>query len=120
MSNLDIDQLVADIRKRYDELTSSDYNERIIESFKMHAASLAKWYNEPMDYPEISDIDFPESVYIAYAVCHPECGAREFIVDGSTQQCQHCGASLFRTEVAQYKFIKKCNTVEPDEYTTRD
>jgi hypothetical protein len=36
-------------------------------------------------------------------VCHPECGAREFIVDGSTQECSHCGGSMFRSDTAEYR-----------------
>ena len=56
-----------------------------------------------MDYPDPGAVSFPEAIHIAYAVCHPECGAREFIVDGSTQECQYCGGGLmFRTEVREY------------------
>ncbi len=77
---------------------------RASESFLAHLRSLSRWSTEPMDYPEPSDGDirFPERVFISYAVCHPECGRREFIVDGSTQRCQRCGSTMFRTEVEEY------------------
>ncbi len=58
-----------------------------------------------MDYPNDVDPMFPESIHVAYAVCHPHCGVREFIVDGSTQECQHCGGHLFRT--ATHEYVRK-------------
>lgn len=58
------------------------------------------------DYPEVTSVDFPEEIYIAYAVCGKECGNREFIVDGQTQVCQHCGKLMFRTEVRRYLYDK--------------
>jgi len=54
------------------------------------------------DYPEISTVDFPQEIYVAYAVCATECGNREFIVDGQSQVCQYCGGLMFRTEVKKY------------------
>jgi len=54
------------------------------------------------EYPEVSNVDFPKDIYIAYAVCGNKCGCREFIVDGSTQVCQYCGKLMFRTEVRKY------------------
>ncbi|MDF2865631.1 MAG: hypothetical protein K0R72_440 [Clostridia bacterium] len=54
------------------------------------------------EYPEVSNIEFPKDIYIAYAVCSEKCGGREFIVDGSTQVCQYCGKLMFRTEVKKY------------------
>ena len=30
-------------------------------------------------------MSFPERLHVAFAVCHPECGATEFVVDGSTR-----------------------------------
>lgn len=54
------------------------------------------------DYPEINSVDFPQEIYVAYAVCAKECGNREFIVDGQSQVCQHCGGMMFRTEVKKY------------------
>ena len=54
------------------------------------------------DYPEVDSIDFPMDMPIAYAVCVRECGNAEFIVDGSTQICEYCGGTMFRTEVRTY------------------
>lgn len=42
-----------------------------------------------------------------------ECGVCEFIVDGSTQECQSCGALMFRTDVAEYQFLKKVLVNKP-------
>ena len=68
-----------------------------------HLRSLARWHQEPRDYEEPGPASFPATLPIAYAVCHPECGATEFIVEGSTQECQHCGGLLFRTETREYE-----------------
>jgi hypothetical protein len=54
------------------------------------------------DYPEVEDVDFPEEIYIAYAVCGKYCGNKEFIVDGQTQVCEYCGKQMFRTVVRKY------------------
>ena len=54
------------------------------------------------DYPEINSVDFPQEIYVAYAVCAKKCGNREFIVDGQSQVCQYCGGMMFRTEVKKY------------------
>jgi hypothetical protein len=58
----------------------------------------------PADYPDVNAqaIDFPQQVYIAFAVCHKGCGRREFIVDGSTQVCHYCGKMMFRICSRQY------------------
>jgi hypothetical protein len=58
------------------------------------------------DYPDVENIDFPEELYIAYAVCNKKCGNREFIVDGQTQVCEYCGKQMFRTEVKKYAVTK--------------
>lgn len=47
-------------------------------------------------------IAFPHELPVALAVCSKKCGARQFIVDGSTQVCEFCGRSLFRVEVATF------------------
>ncbi len=59
------------------------------------------------NYPEINDdeVEFPSTIGIAYAVCRKECGLQEFIVDGSTQICRHCGKMMFRTAVREYSLI---------------
>lgn len=62
----------------------------------------------PLDqYIDITDdIDFPDKISIALAVCSKDCGNTEFIVDGSSQVCQYCGKLMFRTSVKDYKLIK--------------
>jgi hypothetical protein len=55
------------------------------------------------------DVVFPETISLAFALCTKKCGAREFIVDGSTQRYQYCGRIMFRTEVAEYR-LKKTKT----------
>ena len=57
------------------------------------------------EYPEVENVEFPNEIYIAYAVCGKECGVREFIVDGQTQVCQHCGNLMFRTEDKKYVLV---------------
>jgi hypothetical protein len=94
-----IDSLLCEVKKRYESLPE---NKEIRNSYIRHLNSLARWYDEPMDYPEVKKVKFPKVIFISYAVCHPECGAREFLVDGSTQRCQKCGGLLFRTEVKKY------------------
>jgi len=94
-----LDKLFDEIRKRYSEFQNSCYKESLI----MHLRALSLWNKEPMDYPDIADPNFPAEIHIAHAVCHPECGVQEFIVDGSTQRCQHCGGLMFRGEVKKYK-----------------
>jgi len=95
-----IDDLFAAIRKKLDEFPadSCDRNDLLA-----HVRSLACWGEAPVDYPDEKIPAFPDEIHIAWAVCHPECGAREFIVEGSTQRCQYCGGLMFRTEVVRYK-----------------
>ncbi len=60
----------------------------------------------PLDaYPKATDIQFPEILPIAYAVCAIKCGNAQFIVDGSTQVCEHCGRLMFRCEVKEFKLL---------------
>ncbi|MBE9582706.1 MAG: hypothetical protein IMF18_13975 [Proteobacteria bacterium] len=58
-----------------------------------------------MDYPEIKDVDLPDTAFVAYAVCYPCCSAKEFIVDGDTRECQKSGSLMFRTGVKKYHVI---------------
>jgi hypothetical protein len=96
----DFDTLFAQIRARYDALPpGSDARADLVA----HVRSLARFLDEPMDYGMTSAVAFPTELPVAYAICHPECGAAEFIVDGSTQECQRCGGLLFRTEVRTYQ-----------------
>ncbi|MDH5642237.1 MAG: hypothetical protein OEY28_13190 [Nitrospira sp.] len=71
----------------------------------LHLASLARRYSEPMDYPKQSKSSFPQTIFVSQAVCHPECGTDELIVDGSTQECQNCGGIMFRLESAAYQRV---------------
>jgi hypothetical protein len=72
------------------------------ERFLLHLESLGHWENEPKDYPEDTKANFPETVHVAYAVCHPNCGRQELIIEGSTQECQDCGQNMFRIETKEY------------------
>ena len=95
----EFDQIVETIRKKLHSLAHDSCDRTHL---MYHLRSLARWHEEPLDYPDVSDITFPEIIAVAYAVCHPECGVAEFIVDGSTQECQQCGGLLFRSETTEY------------------
>ena len=98
----ELDQLLEAIRKRFEELPkASPQRGRYIA----HLRSVSRWQNEPMDYEEVANIAFPDELTISYAVCHPECGKKEYIVDGSTQECQSCGGLMFRAESWLYKRV---------------
>ena len=92
-------QYFSEIEKRYSELE----NPCDKESLLLNLDSLARWNNEPMDYPEVKGVNFPKSIHVAHAICHPDCGVQGFIIDGGTQKCQRCGSLLFRGEVVEYK-----------------
>ncbi len=98
----DVDTLLSAVRARYERLGAS---QSVRADFLAHLESLARWHEEPNDYPRGGDPRFPAALPVAYAVCHPECGAREFIVEGSTQECSYCGGSLFRLEAAEYRLV---------------
>jgi len=95
----ELEGLIAGIKVRYSQIRKGSDRE---DAFLSHLRSLGQRERDPMDYPDDVDPDFPESIYVAYAVCHPHCGVREFIVDGSTQECQHCGGLMFRTATREY------------------
>jgi len=99
----DIDPLLERIVARHQALQG---NTNKLQRFLVHVRSLGHWENDPKDYPEI-DRDFPERIAVAFAVCHPDCGAEEFIVDGSTQECQHCGQLMFRRSVRWYNIAEE-------------
>jgi hypothetical protein len=94
----ELDTLLLQITKRYEELKGNSSKR---ESFLMHLRSLGHWEQDPMDYPDVTPC-FPEIVHVAYAVCHPNCGTEELIIDGSTQECQHCGQLMFRASTHEY------------------
>jgi hypothetical protein len=95
----DLEEIFSAIRARLAE-TAPNSDERA--AIVAHLRSLVRWNREPMDYPEPASVAFPPTLPIAFAVCHPECGASEFLVDGSSQECEYCGGSLFRTETREY------------------
>lgn len=95
----ELEASIARIRARYAEIRR---NSSQMESFLLHLRSLGQWEQESMDYPTAT-AKFPKVVHVAYAVCHPDCGREELIVDGSTQECQRCGRLMFRTEVQRYE-----------------
>jgi hypothetical protein len=87
------------IKKKYNNLNNPCDKKDFVNSLRM----MSKW-NDSVNYPEIrGKIKFPETIHIAYAVCNTECGAKEFIVDGGTQRCQHDGGLMFRGPVRQYR-----------------
>lgn len=107
MSDEELINLFSEIKKRVHEVRYSSHKH---ESLLAHLRSLSRFEQGPMDYPEVI-AEFPETIHIAYAVCHRECGSREFIVDGSTQECQACGSLMFRTEVQEFKRVSASNRV---------
>ena len=115
---LEFETLISGLKNKFHELRPGSKQER---AFLMHLASLARMYAEPMDYPEISEKPFPPTLPAAQAVCHPECGTSEIIVDGSTQECQNCGGTMFRTAIASYRLIpaRKSNKVTKRSRTRR-
>jgi len=100
----ELSELFEAIRRRYENIGPSQCRQ---ESFLAHIRSLATWEADASDYPDLGSVTFPREVEIAYAMCHPECGRNEFIVDGSTQECQYCGALMFRTETATYRLVEE-------------
>ena len=94
-----LNSIFNEIKKRYSELQNSCDKESLLK----HLHAISQWNKEPMDYPEITNVAFPKDIHIAHAVCHPDCGTQEFIVDGSTQRCQRCGGLMFRGETEIYQ-----------------
>ncbi len=104
---MEIEDLLDGVRQRFLALPA---NSCARESFVAHLRSLAR-VSEPLDYPDAGVVEFPQSITVAFAVCHPECGTREFIVEGSTQECQHCGGLMFRAEGASYALVSASSAV---------
>jgi hypothetical protein len=96
----ELDDLFEQVPGRYAVLPARSDARRDVLA---HLRSLARWQAEPSDYPMVKDVSFPNALTVTFAVCHPECGAREFIVDGSTQECQHCGGLLYRSATQSYE-----------------
>ncbi len=93
----EIDDILARVRQRFFELADKP---QYAEPFLAHLRTMSRPILEPTAVPTHSPIRFPKQVHIAFAVC--QCGCKEFIVDGSTQECQYCGDLMFRTETAEY------------------
>lgn len=106
-----LDQLLARIRRRYEELEGGSDARKM--SFLAHVRSLGRWESDCDYHPDPGKADFPESLPIAFAVCDPECGRSEFIVEGSTQECQHCGSLMYRTETMEYRLVS--GNASPDQ-----
>jgi hypothetical protein len=103
VADIDFDALAAALKARFERLKATSESSSREASFVAHVQSLAKWQEEATDdYPNI-DEEFPQSIWLAFAVCLPECGGREFIVDGGSQECQHCGRLMFRRESKLYE-----------------
>jgi hypothetical protein len=100
----EIENLLNAIHSRFTSLGPQEHRR---ESFLAHLRSLGRWESDGGDHPDQGEVAFPERIHIAFAVCNQECGVREFIVDGSTQECQTCGDLMFRTDVAEYQLLKK-------------
>ena len=102
MPDNELEELLTRVRKRYTQLRNGSCQQT---SFLAHVRSLATWEQDTGSYPDAA-AEFPNEIYIAYACCQPDCGVKEFVVDGSTQECQHCGRLMFRTEVRKYKLAE--------------
>jgi hypothetical protein len=97
--NFDWDQVFAGIRRRFDEVK---VNPRRGQRFLDHVFNLQKWEADGADYPSVTPV-FPDQVFVAFAVCHRDCGEEQLIVDGGTQECQRCGRNMFRVETICYR-----------------
>ena len=103
MNEKELDELFDTIRNQLKNLPESSSRDSLL----LHIKSLSRWSEEPMDYPDVGSASFPAELAVADAVCHPECGRRELIVDGSTQRCQRCGGLMFRNDVRTYELVDK-------------
>lgn len=99
MPDTQLEAALLQIRNRFEQIKGHSLQ---AESFLLHLRTLGRWQQDPMDYPQVA-AEFPKTIHIAHAVCHPECGTAELIVDGSTQECQRCGGLMFRTSVRKYE-----------------
>ena len=94
-----LDDLLDAVRRRYVELRASEHRQARLLA---HLESPSHWEADTQDYPSPDTVPFPKRMRITYPACHPECGTREFIVEGSTQECRRRGALMFRTVGADY------------------
>jgi hypothetical protein len=97
----DLADLFARILRRWHDVRPGSR-----ESFIAHLRSLTRWEEGRGEPPDV-EIPFPKTIWIAVAVCDVGCGRIELIVDGSTQECQHCGSIMFRTSVREYHLTQR-------------
>ncbi len=103
--NGEVDDLLDAIRRRFSQLTDERCERRL---FLNRLRNLARFGDEPMDYPEPVGLELPKEVEIALAVCHPECGNEALvIVEGGPQGCDCCGGTMCPTEIATYRLKKR-------------
>jgi hypothetical protein len=102
----DIETLLTALRERHAQLQPA---QQYLQSFVAHLTSLGRNHWDAAIPTDPGPVEFPDRIHIAFAIC--PCGVREFIVDGSTQECQSCGSLMFRTETAEYAQIE----VQPPE-----
>lgn len=97
----DLEAALADIRKRYTELSNAQCGRRI---FLNRLRSLARFDAEPNDYQSPLAVELPKELEIGYAVCHPECGNQAYVViEGGPQGCDNCGSVMLPVETAFYR-----------------
>ena len=105
MSEPNWDVLLASIRNRYAELQGGSPSR--IENFLRHVENLSIWEADAtIDATlegEAALAPFPLTLFVAFATCRADCGVAEFIVEGSTQECQRCGRLLFRHKSQKYR-----------------
>ena len=102
--------LFASIRKRYVDLQRGSSSR--LQRFLRHVENLGVWEADgSLDTMAEAQATFPQTLFVAFASCHADCGAAEFIVEGSTQECQRCGRLLFRHSSKEYA-IKKSEEVD--------
>ncbi len=100
--DFDFEPYFQRIKKRYAEIKKTDPKKG---SFIAHLESLGYWETDSPPgyvYPDIKTT-FPKHIYIAYAICDQGCGTLEFIVEGSTQECQYCGRHMYRMDTKTYE-----------------
>ena len=93
----DINELLNQVREKYSALDSEKRRDSVLRHLRS-IASLDEGFAEPVG---VKVPKFPNRLPVAYATC--ECGVGEFIVEGSTQECQHCGRLMFRHQTEWYE-----------------
>jgi hypothetical protein len=101
----DVETLLTALRERHAQLQPAPQH---LQPFVAHLKSLGRGQLDAAIPTDPGPVEFPDRIHVTFAVC--PCGVREFIVDGSTQECQGCGSLMFRTETAEYARIKVQST----------